>query len=89
MVLPPAPQPRFWKALIFAAIPAGFVLWTIFGRSAMPAWIGLLIWAVASLAVAGIIHARVSDDWRSKYVMNLHGFEHRANVTRNVTVRRK
>jgi len=89
MVLPPAPQPRFWKALVFAAIPVGFVLWTIFGRSTMPAWIGLLIWAAASVTVAGVIHSRMINDWRSKGHMNLYNFEQRNSVGRNVTVKRK
>jgi len=89
MVLPPAPQPRFWKALVFAAIPVGFVLWTIFGRSAMPPWIGLLLWSAASVAVASLIHARMIHDWRAADTMHLHGFERRANVGRNVTVKRK
>jgi hypothetical protein len=89
MVLPPSPQPRFWKALIFAAIPVGFVLWTILARSSVPAWIALALWAGASLAVAGIVHTRMLNDWRASDTMHLHRFERGANVGRNVRIKRR
>ncbi len=88
MMLPPAPQPRYWKALAFAAIPVGIVLWTIFARSSMPAWLAWTLWAGATAAVAGIVHARMSNDWHVRYEMNLHGFEHRANVGRNIRIKK-
>ncbi len=88
MMLPPAPQPRYWKALAFAAIPVGFILWTIFARSSLPPWIGWGLWAGVTAAVAGIIHARMTNDWRTRYEMNLLGFERRANVGHNVRVKK-
>jgi hypothetical protein len=85
---PAPPEPKFWKALLVAAlfiIPASLMMRALV-RMTDFVWFALAIGG--SLAVASIVHMRVRDDWRAQYTMNLERFEKRANVSRNVRIGR-
>jgi integral membrane sensor domain MASE1 len=85
---PAPPEPKFWKALLVAALfifPASMMMRALV-RMTDVVWFALAIGA--SLAVASLVHMRVRDDWRAQYTMNLTRLEKRANVSRNVRIGR-
>jgi hypothetical protein len=85
---PAPPEPKFWKALLVAAlfIVPGSLMMRALVRMTDVVWFALSIGG--SLAVASLVHMRVRDDWRAQYTMNLTRFEKQANVSRNVRIGR-
>jgi hypothetical protein len=85
----PSPQPRFWKALVAAAILT--VPLSLLVRVFVP--MSDLIWfavvALSSLVIASLVHARVTNDWRAQYHLNLGVFERRTNVAPGVRAGKK
>ena len=76
--------PKFWKAALTAAVfclPAALLVRAFVPMSDL-VWI--LVALSSTLVVASIVHARVSNDWRVQYTLNLETFEHRANVAPNI-----
>ena len=52
-------------------------------------WPGFVLFAIYigfALGTAGIVHLRMLNDWRAQYTMNLHDFEKRNAVGRNIRV---
>ena len=85
---PAPPEPKFWKALLVAAL---FIIpGSLFAR-ALVRMTDLVWFAIAiggTLAVASLVHMRVRNDWRAQYHMNLQRFEKRANVSPNIRIGR-
>ncbi len=82
----PVAEPKFWKALLAAAlfcVPLSLIVRALFRMNDL-AWI---ITAVTStLVVASIMHARVVNDWRAQGTMNLEVFERRTKVAPKIRV---
>lgn len=82
------PAPKLWKALIAVAPFVAFIAWSvplfIHVHVPMPVLIGAAVVAWAGISAA--VNARVSNDWRAQYEMNLGIADHRSSVGRNVEI---
>jgi hypothetical protein len=72
------PQPQFWKALIAVAPIVAVVAWSLhFIHIVMPLPVLIGVSAAAWVVIAGAVHSRVSNDWRSQWNIEVNAAEYR------------
>lgn len=89
MIRPEPPKPTFGKALFVTCLFALPIAWFTHFLIRMPTWIYLGIVAAATMAAAAVVHARIQDDWRSRWRTNFAVADRRSNVARNIRIDRK
>lgn len=86
---PDAPEPKYWKALLVAAlfcIPLSLVVRAIVSMSDA---VWLVVLAVMCLVVSYTIHERVTNDWRARDALHAEHFDRATSVGRNIRIRRR
>jgi len=80
-------QPKYWKALVAFAPFVAIVAWSLsLFHVHIVEWLLITIAAVIWLFGSAAINARVSNDWRAEYDMNVMITEHRSSVARNTRI---
>lgn len=87
--LPDPPEPKYWKALLMAAlfcIPLSLIVRAIVPMPDL-VWVAVLV--VMTLIVSYTIHERITSDWRARYTINYNEFNSRTRVGRNIRIDRR
>jgi len=88
--LPDPPEPKYWKALLMAAlfcIPLSLFVRAVIVHMSDLAWFIML--GVMTLIASYTIHQRVTNDWRARDTMNLERTDRATSVERNIRIGRR